>query len=202
MPVRGAYGVPRVLGGYVGTRVFALGVGLVVMLAGCSGNGAGNASPAAPPPAQLTEVPAASAGGACILWDYAFIEEQLGVLFDVAAADQAANTSTCVVQSAGAARPDLSLSVVEHTEADAELFTAGLVPGGAVKVKKLGLAAYRLVGKAAGDHGPVIEVGWLSADQQLMTLRFTFPVGASPADAEAMAGRMIALARSLNGDVE
>jgi hypothetical protein len=187
----------------VGTRVFALGVGVVLMLAGCSGKRPADASVgAAPTPGQVIEVPAAAAGGACILWDYAFIEEQLGVLFDVAAADQVANASTCVVQSAGAARPDLSLSVVEHTEADAALFAADLAPSGAVKIKNLGLAAYRLIAKAAGDHGPVIEVGWLSADQQLMILRFTFPVGASPADAEAMAGRMMTLARKLNGDVE
>lgn len=185
------------------SHLFALGAVLALALAGCSADRAGAAPDAAVrPPAALAALPAAAAGGACILWDYAFLEEQLGVLFNVAAADQVANTSTCVVQSAGSARPDLSLSVVEHTDADVALFTADLVPGGASKVKKLGLAAYRLVSAASGDHGPVIELGWLSADDQVMTLRFTFPFGGSPADAKAMAGRMVSLARSLNGDVD
>ena len=54
---------------------------------------------AALPPVQIVEQPAASAGGACILWDYAFIEQKIGVKFTVAAADQVDDTSTCVVQT-------------------------------------------------------------------------------------------------------
>lgn len=182
------------------SRLFALGVGLLVALTGCSADRAADVhrAPVREAVLQAAEAPASSAGGACILWDYAFLEDQLGVLFNVAAADQVGDTSTCVVQSAGAARPDLSMSVVEHTDADAKLFLSDLAPAGAARVKKLGAAAYRLVSPAAGDHGPVIEVGWLSADQQVTTLRFTFAIGASPADANAMCTRMITLAHSLN----
>lgn len=188
----------------MGKRGSALGVGLLLLfLTGCSGGRAADAqaSPALRPE-QPTTVAAAAAGGPCIMWDYALIEEQIGVLFDVAAANRTGTAASCVVQSAGAARPDLSLSVVESTEADAAVFTAELMPPGATKVKKLGVVAYRRIDKASGDHGPVIELGWLSADKQLMIMRFTFAVGASPADAETMAGRMVALARAVNGDVD
>lgn len=184
------------------SRLIALGAGMVLALTGCSADRAGDAgrAPVQAAVLQAAEAPAASAGGACILWDYAFLEDQLGVLFNVAAADEAAETSTCVVQTAGAPRPDLSLSVVEHTDASAKLFLSELAPKGSVQVKQLGIAAYRLVTPAAGAHGPVIEVGWLSADRQVMTLRFTFAVGASVADGVAMSTRMISLAHNLNGD--
>ena len=65
-------------------------------------------------------MPAASAGGACILWDYAFIEKMIGVQFTIAASDQIDDTSTCVVQTETADWPDLTLSVVESTKADAK----------------------------------------------------------------------------------
>lgn len=148
----------------------------------------------------LAEVPAASAGGACTLLDYAYLEDTLGVLFDVAAGDRVEATATCVVRSADAPRPDLALTVIEQTEADAELFSADLVPEGADRVRKLGKAGYRTVTRAGDDRGPVVEVGWLAADQQVLTLRFTFAIGASADDAEGMADRLLVLARNLSGD--
>jgi hypothetical protein len=177
------------------TRLSVLGVGFVLALSGCSSDG--SAGPKDLPPAPVVQPPAASAGGACILWDYNGIEQQLGVRFDVAAAGQVDDTSTCVVQSQGATRPDLVLSVVEQTPADAALYTAELMPAKATKVKKLGKAAYRLVSPASGDDGPVIEVGWLTADRQLMTLRFTFGTDATTADATEMAPKLVDLAHAL-----
>lgn len=179
------------------TRLIALGSGLVLAVSACSN---ADSAPAALPPVQLVHPAAASAGGACILWDYAEIEEKLGVLFDVSAAGQVDDTSTCVVQAAGATLPDLMLAVVERTPADVTLYNAHLVPAQAKEVKGLGKAGYRLVSAAGKGHGPVVEVGWLTADRQLMTLRFTFAHGAGRRDGEDMAVRLVALARSLAQD--
>ena len=104
------------------------------------------------PPVELVEQPAASAGGACILWDYAFIQDKIGVTFDVAAADQVDDTSTCVVQTVDGDYPDLTLSVVESTQADAKLFLSDLKPTKATTLKGLGKAGYRL--NAAATAGP------------------------------------------------
>ncbi len=180
------------------TRFLALGAGLVLALSGCSATDA--SADQAMPPVQVVRPAAASAGGACILWDYAEIEQQLGVRFDVAAAGQVDDTSTCVVQAAGGTRPDLMLSVVEQTSADAELYNADLVPATATKVKGLGKAAYRLVTTAGAADGPVVEVGWLTADRQLMTLRFTFAEGATVAEADDMADRVVSLAKDMAAD--
>ena len=87
-------------------------IGVLLTLVGCSPAEEPAAAPLPLPPVRVVEVPAASAGGACFMWDYAFLEEQLGVLFDVAAADRVDDVSTCVVRSSGAERPDLSMSVV------------------------------------------------------------------------------------------
>jgi hypothetical protein len=181
----------------VRTRYLALGAGFVLALSGCSTDDAG---PESLPPVQVVHPAAASAGGACILWDYAEIEQQLGVLFDIAAAGQVDDTSTCVVQSEGATHPDLMLSVVEQTPADAALYNAELVPAKATKVKGLGRAAYRIVTKAAADHGPVAEVGWLTRDKQLMTLRFTYGTDGTADEAGEMAGKLLVLARSMAAD--
>lgn len=150
------------------------------------------------PPVQLVEQPAASAGGACILWDYAFIQRKIGVKFDVAAADQVDDTSSCVVQTVQGDFPDLMLSVVESTKADAKLFLANLKPAKATALKGLGKAGYRLNSPAAGDHGPSIEISWLSEANQLQTLKFTFAKTAGPDDVTAMNGNLLTLAKALD----
>ncbi|HET9519168.1 MAG TPA: hypothetical protein VFO77_15705 [Actinoplanes sp.] len=179
------------------TRFVALGGSVLIALSGCSD---GDPRPKALPPAQVVHPAAASAGGACILWDFAEIEQRLGVRFNVAAAGQVDDTSTCVLQADGASRPDLMLAVVEQTPADPELYHSELMPAGATKVTGLGRAAYRTVTDAAADHGPVVEVGWLTRDSQLMTLRFTFGVDARTAEAEAMSARLLALAERMAAD--
>ena len=175
-------------------RLIALGAAAALALAGCTDEPA----PAAPPPVKVVEPPAASAGGACVLWDYAFIEDRTGVRFTVAAGDQVDDTSTCVVQTETGATPSLLLTVVDRTSADAALFAADLMPERATRVKKLGRAGYRLVEAAGKGAGPSIEVGWLSQAQQLQTLRFTFAPGA-PDDAVAdMTDRLVAMARTMD----
>ena len=164
-------------------------------LTGCS-----DEAPAAQalPPVQVVAEPAASAGGACILWDYAFIEQTIGVKFTIAAADQIDDTSTCVVQTETADWPDLTLSVVESTKADAELFTDELMPRKATKLKGLGRAGYRLVTKASGGHGPSVEIGWLSEAKQLQTLRFTFPKGATRDAVDKLSPKLLNLAKAMD----
>lgn len=166
--------------------------GLLVS-AGCSND----QQPAALPPVQVVNQPAASAGGACILWDYAFIKQKLGVTFTVAAAGRVDDAVTCVVQTEADA-PFLALSVVDSVKADAELFTEDLMPVKATKVKGLGKAGYRLIGKPSGELGPSIEVGWLSEAAQLQTLRFTFAKGADKAAVDQMSARLIAMAKVMD----
>lgn len=174
-------------------------VGVVALLAltGCNNKNA-EAKPAALPPVKLVEQPAASAGGACILWDYGFIRDKIGVAFNVAAADQVDDTSTCVVQTVDGNYPDLMLSVVESTTADAKLFLSDLKPDKAATLKGLGKAGFRLNAAAAGDHGPSVEISWLSEANQLQTLKFTFPKTAKPADVTAMNTKLLTLAKAMD----
>jgi hypothetical protein len=179
----------------VRSRLIALG-GLTVALsaAGCTEA----PPPDALPPVQVVEQPAASAGGACVLWDYAFIEDRTGVRFTVAAGDQVDDTSTCVVQTETGAAPSLVLTVVDHTSADAALFTADVMPKKATRVKGLGRAGYQLVAGAGKGVGPSVEVGWLSRAQQLQTLKFTFARGAAAEAVTDMTTRLVAMARTMD----
>jgi hypothetical protein len=173
-----------------------IGAVALLALAGCNQKVA--AAPEKLPPVALVEQPAASAGGACILWDYDFITDKIGVTFDVAAADQVADTSSCVVQTVRGDYPDLMLSVVESTPADAKLFLANLKPAKATTLKGLGKAGYRLNTAASADHGPSIEIGWLSEAAQLQTLRFTFAKSAAAADVTAMNAKLLDLAKAMD----
>ncbi|MEU7902090.1 hypothetical protein [Actinoplanes sp. NPDC049118] len=180
----------------MGSRLFALGAAVALLaVAGCSDN---RGEAAGLPPVQIVQQPAASAGGACILWDYAFIEEKIGVRFSVAAADQVDDTSTCVVQTEREEWPYLALSVVESTKADAELFSEELTPAKATKLKGLGKVGYRLVSKASGGHGPTVEIGWLSEAAQLQTLRFTFAKGAGGDEVSRLSPKLLALAKAMD----
>jgi hypothetical protein len=180
----------------VRSRLIALGAAAALLaMAGCTEQ---KAKADALPPVQVVQLPAASAGGACILWDYAFIEQKIGVAFTIAASDQVDDTSTCVVQTETADWPDLSLSVVESTKADATLFTKELMPKKATKVKGLGKAGYQLVTKAAGKHGPTVEIGWLSEAEQLQTLRFTFPKDAKSGAVDDLSPRLLDLAKAMD----
>ena len=170
----------------------------VFALAGCGPEN--DPASAADVPLPELQVPAAAAGGACILLDYPQIEEHIGVRFDVAASDQTDDTSTCVVQTEDETLPDLTFSVVASTTADAKMFLGELRPKGAKTLTGLGKAAYRAVEPAAGDAGPAVELGWLTADRQIMTLRFAFGPGGSAEEAADMGGRLVNLAQALDSD--
>ena len=178
------------------SRSLVLGAALLLALAGCEKRDEG--ASAAPPPVQVVQQSAASAGGACILWDYAFIKEKIGVAFSVAASGQVDDTSTCVVQTAAGDYPDLVLSVVESTKATSGQFLQDLKPSKASTLKGLGKAAYRLYTPAAAGRGPIIEIGWLSEAKQLQTLRFTFARDATAAAVTGMTPKLTALARAMD----
>jgi hypothetical protein len=180
----------------VRSRLVAVAL-LLVAVAGCDKKDK-SAENAALPPVDIVQQPAASAGGACILWDWDFIHDQIGLKFEVAASDQVDDTSTCVVQTVAADYPDLALSVVESTQADAKLFNSTLKPDKATTVKGLGKAGYRLNTAASGAHGPVVEIGWLSEAKQLQTLRFTFAKTAKAADVTAMNTKLLNLAKAMD----
>ena len=178
------------------SRFLALAAPVVLLVpAGCTDQ---VATASGLPPVQVVEQPAASAGGACILWDYAFIQKEIGVRFTVAAGDQVDDTATCVLQTENAEVPFLILSVADGVSADAGTFTAEVQPAKATKVKGLGVAGYRLVGKATTGRGPSIEVGWLSEADQLQTLKFTFAPGADPAAVGEMTKRILAMAEVMD----
>jgi hypothetical protein len=157
------------------------------------------AAQAPPPPASLvaTEWPASVAGGACQLLDYATIEATTKVRFDVAAASQQGKTRTCVVQHSDASRPDLMLAVTATT-ADPSVFRSTVVPDKAKAVSGLGKAAYQARIPASRTQGPGVEVGWLSAEKRLVTLRFTFPPGAGAAEVDAVASGLVNLAKKVD----
>lgn len=178
------------------TRFAVLGAALLLGVPACSKPA--ESSSAVLPPVKIVEPPAASAGGACILWDWDFIEEMIGLRFSVAASGWVDETSTCVVQNVSNPWPDLSLSVVETTKADAALFAAERIPAKATKLKGLGKAAYRLNSKAANGHGPTVEIGWLSEANQLQTLRFRFARGAKAADVKAMNAKLLGMAKAMS----
>ena len=180
------------------SRSVVLGAAVLLSLAACDHQAEANKDDDEFPPVALVEQPAASAGGACILWDYAMINSKIGVKFTVAASDQVADTSTCVVQTVEGDWPDLALSVVESTQADADLFLSDLKPAKATKLKGLGKAAYRLNTAASGGHGPTVEIGWLSEAKQLQTLRFTFAKNAKAADVTAMNNNLLTLAKAMD----
>ncbi|MFG1604221.1 hypothetical protein [Actinoplanes sp. NPDC049265] len=174
------------------SRLLTLGV--VVAALSMTGCNAKDDEAAVLPPIEVVEPPAASGGGACILWDYAFIEEMIGVRFTVAAGSQVDNTSTCVVQTEEGPAPALLLTVTESA-ATADLFDDELVPAKASKLKGLGLAAYKLETK--GATGPACEIGWLSEAHQLQSLKYTFPKAAKPDAVADMGTKLLAMAKTM-----
>ncbi|MGC4895864.1 hypothetical protein [Micromonospora sp. DT31] len=169
-----------------------LAVPAVLLAAGCADDASPVAVPAASRPAVVAA--AASSGGACRLLDFAVIAEHTGGAFDVAAATDRGDTHTCVVRARGAALPELTLAVTD-TSIDATTFAADVRPRGAAKVTKLGKTAYRRTLPKAAGTGPVAEVGWLAAGDQLVSLRWTSPRGTAPAEVEKTGGKLVALAK-------
>jgi hypothetical protein len=179
-------------GGLVGRlALVSLVLACGVVLSGCSGEAG------ADPGSQFPHYPAAAAGGACLLLDYDTINEAIGVRFDTAGASRRDDTYTCAVTQRGASYPDLTLSVTP-TKADELIFAASVTPSGSTPVKGLGKAAYQIASPAAGKRGPRWEVGWLSDNQRLMVLRFTYAKGVSADDAAGLKAKVADLAKRID----
>jgi hypothetical protein len=181
-------------------RLSLLGAGLAALLAGCdqaAAHGPEQVPVATSAPRPRPTIPAADAGGACLLLDYDAIARTLGVRFDVAASARQSRTYTCVARSSEADLPDLVLTV-SPTTADAAVFREAMAPDGAAAVKGLGRAGYRGAVEATRGQGPAAEVGWLSGDKRLLTLRLELPPGTPTATARSHLGGLTTLARGID----
>lgn len=158
------------------------------------------AATAAPEPTPTPVTPpsplraASAAGGACHLLDYATLYEHLGLAFDVAAARSHDDAHACVLRATTAPLPNVVLTVVP-TSADLESFELDLTPEDAEEVERLGQIGYLAELVGGDDRGPGLEVGWLSADERLVTLALTLPDGEDPT---AYAEGLIEVARTVD----
>jgi hypothetical protein len=167
-----------------------LAFGLSLLLGACDHDAA--ADPGSPP-----EWPAGAAGTVCQLLEYDRVAAAIGTRFDTAGGAHVGDTYTCALATQAAEFPDLTLSVAPTT-ADEVVFTATVIPSGAINVKGLGRIAYRIGLPASGSSGPGIELGWLTASNRLMVLTYTFAPGASGDQVATMTGRLIAFAKRLD----
>jgi hypothetical protein len=177
-----------------------------LVLTGC-GTEPGSAAPSVSASPVITatsrpkpaRVPAAAAGGACRLLDFAVVEQVIGVAFEVAAAGQQEATYTCVLQRVGASVPDLMLTVTPSS-ATVPIFRTVLTPKGAAALTGLGKVGYRARVPAVvkAGRGPGVEIGWLSGNQRILVLRVTLAAGVAVPAAEALAPKLLALAKRLD----
>jgi hypothetical protein len=149
-------------------------------------------------PVQTEPPAAATAGGACLLLDFGVINAALGSSFNVAAAADSSETYTCDVQATTATYPDLTLTVTATDLLPLD-FTATVAPAGSTPVQKLGKIGYVLRVAATTKLGPAVEVGWLSGNDRLIIMRYTFAKSASTAAATALKTKMITLAHAVDG---
>jgi hypothetical protein len=175
--------------------VVLAGVALLTV-AGCANADAHPQTTAVSVPSP-TRLPAGTAGGACYLLDYDVIEQIVGTSFDVAAASEANDTFTCVLQQAkDASYPDLTLAV-SATDADATTFKSTVQPKGAAPVTELGRIGYSVTQSPAAA-GPSVEVGWLSGNSRILILRYRFPATATPDEVNALTPKLVALAKKVD----
>ena len=154
-----------------------------------AGGPSGSLTPSAPPPS-----PAALAGGACLLLDYATVTKELGTTFDVAAAADSSGTYTCALQRSTGALPTLTLTITA-TDLTPLDFTTDVNPAGSKPVTGLGKIGYSIVLDSTSSAGPGVEVGWLSGNDRLILLRYVFAKSSSSADATAFVPKLVALAK-------
>ncbi|ASW54150.1 hypothetical protein [Plantactinospora sp. KBS50] len=176
------------------TRASLIGAGLLA-LAGCGNDG--SAEPAAVPPPTTVNMPAASAGGACELLDFASAAKAVGVSFDVSGATEVNGTQSCVLRSQQAQAPDLTLSI-SKTKADVAIFKQEAVPRGGTSLSGLGRAAYRSVSAPAKGKAATAEVGWLSKDGRLVTVRYSGAPEDDQDSAEELVPGLVELAKKID----
>jgi len=174
---------------------------LLVLLASCTSAAPPSAKarkPSSAPSASAPPLPAAAiAGGACLLMDFKVVNDALGSQFDVAGAADKSGTYTCVLQDDSATYPSLTLSITATTLAPAD-FTASITPSGSKSVSNLGKIGYVVQVKATATVGPAVEVGWLSGNDRLIIMRYTFPTDSAASAATAASNGMTTLARTVD----
>ena len=182
--------------GRVAARVVAAALLAGVGLAGCSGADA-HPKPAAAEKSSVRRAtePAAAQGGACLLLNFDVVEQIVGIRFNVAGSGQSEGSFTCVLRTDSAPYPDLTLAVT-NTTADAVAFRS-IVPKGATATTALGLEGYAFAVPATPPAGAGVDVGWLSWDSRLITLRYRSSPGTS-ADIGALVPKLTALARKVD----
>jgi hypothetical protein len=173
----------------------ALVAGLVLLSGGC-GKLRSIADPDSSPSPLSFDWPAAARGPACALIDYGQVAKITGTTFDTAAGAHVDDTYTCAETATGHPLPELSLAL-SSTKADDLIFRISVVPSGATAVAGLGQVAYVLNVPATGSNGPALEYGWLSAKPRLIVLRYTFPTGTAQPAVDAMAPKLLTLAKKV-----
>ncbi|GIG68965.1 hypothetical protein [Phytomonospora endophytica] len=136
------------------------------------------------------------AKGACEYLDVAAVAEAVGVDFTVVEPAEAKNAQVCVLQTTKGSYPDLTLATAK-TKADPASFKATMMPDSAEEVGKLGKSAYQVVLKAPKGGGPVAEIGWLSDDDRLFTLRYTSEAGTKKDTVAKTLKPLVALAKAI-----
>jgi hypothetical protein len=146
--------------------------------------------------------PAATAGRACQLIEYDIVSGALGTQFDTAGGAQQGDTYSCVLGMQGHPYPDLTFAM-SPTTVSPLLYSVSIAPAGSTAVDQLGVSAYQLIvppGTAADGtaSGQGLELGWLSARQVMLLLRYTFPADAGQPEIEKIATGLIALAKQID----
>jgi hypothetical protein len=144
-----------------------------------------------------SRLPAGFQGGACQLLDYDVVAAAIGVQFEIAAASDTNTAHTCVLQLVVAGMPDFSLSV-STTMADATIYKSTMMPKDATAVNNLGKIGYSEQVPAAAGAGPGLEIGWLSANQRLMVVRYRSKDGTSAGDVNALLPKLVTLAQKID----
>jgi hypothetical protein len=173
-----------------------VGAGLLAV-AGCGQRDA-PAEPLDVPPPAAVDMPAASAGGACELLDFDSVSKAVGVSFNVSGATEVDGTQSCVLRSTEARLPDLELSV-SPVKVDVAVFRESAVPHGARTVSKLGRAAYQAAAAPAKGKPATAEVGWLSKDGRLVTVRYSGAPEVDKSAAEDLLPGLVTLAKTIDG---
>jgi hypothetical protein len=180
-------------------RVLAVMAAAGALLAGtaCGGPAGAVAARTDAASAPASRQPAAVAGGACQLLDYDVVAAAIGANFAIAASGTNGATFTCVLQPSKGSLPDLSLAVTA-TEADPYVFRSSVVPKGATVIEDLGKVGYRLPVAAGAGTGPGLEIGWLSANQRLMVMRYRAAAGTAGTDLDALVPKLVDLANKID----
>ena len=146
---------------------------------------------------------AGQAGRACQAVEYDVVEAALGVRFDTANAAQVQDSYSCVLSQAGQSFPDLTVTLA-GSAVDELIFQTTVEPSGTTPLENLGRRAYQLSLPPAGDptpSGPGVQVGWLSAAPRIVTLRYTWPAGASAEEVAALTPRLVEFARAIETQI-